>query len=147
MFASTLLRPLADVKIQLWSSDWEVHLGTSASLGPAPASSPFRRTYLFEGSWDGSYLPVNSAAEVFVPMKTGEKYRVKLELWPVLSAGDKLAGRKQGQPMIFTVNEPIVMLADPSKSASTIQVASIGRDGRGGRDGREGRRDRRDRRD
>ncbi|WIA08192.1 hypothetical protein OEZ85_007645 [Tetradesmus obliquus] len=147
MFASTLLRPLADVKIQLWSSDWEVHLGTSASLGPAPASSPFRRTYLFEGSWDGSYLPVNSAAEVFVPMKTGEKYRVKLELWPVLAAGDKLAGRKQGQPMIFTVNELIVMLADPSKSASTIQVASIGRDGRGGRDGREGRRDRRDRRD
>jgi hypothetical protein len=139
MFASTLLRPLADVKIQVWSGDGEVQLGTSASLGPAPASSPFRRTYLFEGSWDGSYLPVKSTAAVYVPMKTGAKYRVKLELWPVLAAGDKLAGRQQGEPMIFTVNEPVAMLADPSQSSSTIQVASTGREGR------EGRRDRRDR--
>jgi hypothetical protein len=145
MFASTLLRPLADVKIQVWSSNGEVHLGTSASLGPAPAASPFRRTYLFEGSWDGSYFPANSGgSSVAVPMKTGEKYRVQLELWPVLAAGDKLAGRKAGDPLIFTVNEPVVMLADPSRSSSTIQVASTGREGR---EGREGRRDRRDRRD
>jgi hypothetical protein len=78
-------------------------------------------------------------------MKISEKFTVKLELWPVLAAGDKLAGRQQGEPMIFTVNEPVVVLADLSKSDATIQVASTGRDTRDTRDGRDGRRDRRDR--
>lgn len=109
------------------SGDHEELLGTSDSLGPAPASSPFRRTYLFEGSWDGSYLPVDSATQVYIPMQRGIQYKLKLELWPVLAAGDKAAGRSNGQPLIYTVHEPVVMMADPSASTATIQVASTRR--------------------
>lgn len=107
-----LARPVADVRFHVWAANGTQHLGTSPSQGPGAAAPPLRRTYLTATGWDGSYHAVADSAgangtltPALAYVQPGRTYRLKVELWPVLAAGDRLAGRRPAR-------EPLVVELD-----------------------------------
>jgi len=184
-FGASLLRPVRDVKVQVWTSDGSSWLGTSDSLGPAANTAPWKRTYLTEGAWDGTYKPAvarritgapsssalpqrssrANAAEArrsrssitagsrrsrnnrsrseqemlhaqdndevvhadvadhqgvngWQQLAVGQSYSLRLELHPVLAAGDKAAGRMLQAPFVYHVAGQVQVVTRLSRAAA-----------------------------
>lgn len=98
---------------QVWSADGTTHLGTSASQGAGGTAPPLRRTYLTATPWDGTFFPAESSnlpvdTNGLSKLKPGRTYKLKVELWPVLAAGDRLAGRQASDmPLVFDIGSPL----------------------------------------
>eukprot|EP00775_Hariotina_reticulata_P011755 gene11755-11901_t len=186
-FGATLLRPVRDVKVQVWTSDGASWLGTSGSLGPAANTAPWKRTYLTEGPWDGTYMPAEASqsasssapsatthstsrasttrtrsrassralirsrsgrtstgaqeravirgkddyfvdadvaehdARGWQQLAAGQSYSLRVELHPVLAAGDKAAGRLLQAPFVYQVAGGVNVVADQRGAAAAEQ--------------------------
>lgn len=112
-----LLRLHRPKHTQVWSADGKKHLGTSASQGPGGTAPPLRRTFLTANPWDGKYHPPGAASTEGpgpLQLQPGRAYRLKLELFPVLAAADRLAGRQVEQESLVVELETKLHLVDES---------------------------------
>lgn len=108
---------LTDPNTQVWSADGKKHLGTSASQGPGGTAPPLRRTFLTANPWDGKYHPPGAESTEGpgpLQLQPGRAYRLKLELYPVLAAADRLAGRQVEQESLVVELETKLHLVDES---------------------------------
>lgn len=124
----------ASVPLQVWSADGKRQLGTSASQGPGGTAPPLRRTFLAANTWDGKYYPTDSDAETdeagFAQLQAGHTYRLKLELYPVLAAADRMVNRAfANEPFVYDLDTKLHVVEDSSDadgdSVDTNKAPSI----------------------
>jgi hypothetical protein len=100
----------------VWSEDGKKLLGTSPSQGPGGTAPPLRRTYLTANSWDAKYFPKGSDESDTTELKqlqAGHKYKLKLLLYPVLAAADRLADREVSlEPLVYELDTKLYLVND-----------------------------------
>jgi hypothetical protein len=142
------------VVLQVWSEDGKKLLGTSPSQGPGGTAPPLRRTYLTANSWDGKYFPKGSDESDSTELKQltpGHKYKLKLLLYPVLAAADRLAERDvTSKPLVYELDTKLHLVDDSvqewedtnpapeSKATTKLKKAAANSDSSSGSDDSDG---------
>lgn len=115
-------------QLQVWTADAKKHLGTSASQGPGGTAPPLRRTFLTANSWDGKFHPVD-AEDTSGPgplqLQIGRTYRLKLELFPVTAAADRIAGREVEQESLVIELDTKLQLVDSSADSGSNSDSGV----------------------
>eukprot|EP00775_Hariotina_reticulata_P012481 gene12481-12615_t len=112
VFAAALLRPVRNVKIEVWSGDGARLLGHMKSLGICGASGPFKLSKLGGDDCneenDGKYKPVGEKKRIRLQLQT--TYSFKLFITPFLGAGDLEVGRAAGPAYEMRVGNTVLIV-------------------------------------